>query len=159
MGDVGDVFDPDVERFSVRMQLLKQVFVDMDVIDKMHTTDDIDADDIDAVLGSHLECAHLAQVSRLREEKRERARKRESEKEGERSRKKERDQERRREIKKEGERSRKKERERAGKHAGRVGMKEARVGGGKSWKSIELEEYRGGKSCRQELEEARVGGV
>jgi len=98
LGDVGDVFDPDVERFSVRMQLLKQVFVDMDVIDKMHTTDDIDADDIDAVLGGHLECAYLAQVSRLRESKRER------EPERERARKKERDEERRREMKKEGER-------------------------------------------------------
>ena len=30
---------------------------------------------------------------------------------------------------------------------------QARVGGGKSWKSIELEEYRGGKSWRQELEQ------
>ena len=100
MGDVGDVFDPDVERFSLRMQLLKQVFVDMqvlvdmDLVDNMHKIDDMDADDMDAALGGHLECAHarFAQVSSLRERKKERERERERERESkkERERKRER---------------------------------------------------------------------
>jgi len=101
LGDVGDVFDPDVERFSVRMQLLKQVFVDMqvlvdmDLVDNMHKIDDMDADDMDAALGGHLECAHsarFAQVSSLRERKKERERERERERESkkERERKRER---------------------------------------------------------------------